>query len=922
MSGELELLLDRIRTHIYLNGDRPTEWFLDFDKLRSGRVTEQQFYRVLAVIKVKISEEEAKMLAQHYAENNMVNYRRFCDEIHDIFTNLNLENEPHGTLKNSREIVARTLKTNIQNLDNEMLNLLNKLAYQVRTRAIHIREAYMDFDPHNNGRVTQSQFLRANPFDLTTAELNLLCRTYTDPALKDVNYRKLYLDVNAALEQYKSNAVTDIVNRGLLPHQLLSLSVNTKKPSGTVLDVITRFAKVVREQRIRIYDFFAAHDPLNQGLITRSKFEGTITVFGFSFTAEEIAYLSEKYKEIQASTEYVRYREFCKDVEEATSATVTSSVQTLAVTAEPSAELKRILDNVRHTVIRFRINVLPTFQNFDRQKRGFVTEPQFHRALSTLKINITTAELAEIGRFYGSDEGVDYFKFVEDIDPSHSQSRRVYKPIGTDKQSIMDVYGHTPTGDLFITPDKADELIHKSKRGLIKKIDEHKDIDSLMYAMKQWSIVNSVHFADFFTDFDKLNCGEIPISQFRSGLSLSTYRVTEDEFDLITESYASETRPNFVQWRQFCNDIKEAIAPLDLEKTPQVNPEVPAEKYQTRSLVLRPEKDMTATVEQILSNVAKFVRSRRLSLIEQFKDKDRLNHKRTSATGFAQVIQLIGVHISKDEIDTLCTFYNDPNTNFVDYVRFCQDVEQRTGQIFGDTASNSIVINPIPQYSKEESPYLVSAKSTVPSDDWSCILKNLQTYIYKRQIRLTDFFKAFDPLNRGTVTQQKFNSVVGQTGLPLTAKQMELVAFRFTPHGQSDMFDYRSFCKEVNEIFGPTELQKVPQSENDKRVESLPDPSKTLQVLDVAQERALNEIIKRMHNEVVTKRMNISEQFIDYDRAPRKNYITKQQFKQCIARLGLSTNPKEFDILCKKYRCTDLDDMNYMAFCNDIEGPN
>ncbi|EAX89722.1 EF hand family protein [Trichomonas vaginalis G3] len=921
MSEDLEPLLDRIRTHIYLNGDRPEEWFLDFDKLRSGRVTAQQFIRVLNNIKIQLTQEEYDALANHYAENGQVNYRHFLDEIHDIFTNLNLEHEPHGTLKNSREIVAKTLKTNIQNLDNEMVALLSKLAYQVRTRAIHIREAYMDFDPHNNGRVTQSQFLRAMPFtDLSTAELNLLVKTYTDPSAKDVNYRKLHLDVNQALEAYKSNAVTDMVNKGLLPHQLLSLSVNSKKPAGTVLDCITRFARVVREQRIRIYDFFSAHDPLNQGLITRSKFEGTITVLGFSWTAEEINYLSEKYREVQASTEYVRYREFCKDVEDAENATLTSSVQTLAVTSEPSQELKRILDNVRHTVIRFRINVLPTFQNFDRQKRGFITEPQFHRALSTLKINITTTELAEIARFYGSDEGLDYFKFVEDVDPSHSQSRRVYKPLGTDKQSIMDVYGHTPTGDLFITPDKADELIYKSKRGLIKKIDEHKDISSLMFAMKQWAIVNSVQFSDFFTDFDKLNCGEIPASQFRSGLSLSTYKVTEDEFDLIVDSYSSDTRQGFVCWRKFCNDIKEAIAPLDLEKTPTVTPAVPAEKYQTRSLVLRPEKDMTSNVEEILKNVANFVRSRRLSLIEQFKDKDRLNHKRTSATGFAQVIQLIGVHISKNEIDTLCTFYNDPNTNFVDYVRFCQDVEQRTGQIFGDTASNSIVINQIPQYSKEESPYLVSAKSTVPSDDYNCILKSLQTYIYKRQIRLNDFFKAFDPLNRGIVTQQKFNSVVGQTGLPLTAKQMDLVGFRFTPPGQSNMFDYRSFCKEINQIFGPTELNKAPTPENDKKVDSLPDPSKTLQVLDIEQERQLNEIIKRMHNDVVTKRMNIQEQFTDYDRMPRKNYITKQQFKQCIARLGLSTSPREYDILCKKYRCTDLDDMNYMAFCNDIEG--
>ena len=67
------------------------------------------------------------------------------------------------------------------------------------------------------------------------------------------------------------------------------------------------------------------------------------------------------------------------------------------------------------------------------------------------------------------------------------------------------------------------------------------------------------------------------------------------------------------------------------------------------------------------------------------------------------------------------------------------------------------------------------------------------------------------------------------------------------------------------------------------------------------------------------RRMNIKDQFEDYDRYPHKNYITKQQFKQCIARLGLSSDPKEFEILCKKYKCTDLDDMNYHAFVNDID---
>ena len=923
--SEVDKLLDRIRTHLYLNGDRPIEWFEDFDKLRSGRVTIPQFYRCFENFKFRLNQKEFDLLTERYSDRGMVNYKKFCDETDDIFSNHDLEKDPHATTIDSRKIVATTLGNDIDSIDEKMKPLLRKLAYQVRTRAIHVREAFMDFDPHNNGRVTQSQFYRSLPFkDLNSTELALLNTCYGDPVLKDVNYRKLNLDINKYLEMQDKETSQTIKSRslqtGLLPHQAEALTVNSRKAAGTVDDVVQRFAKVVREQRIRILDFFQAHDPLNKGLIPRSKFEGTLTVFGFNFTQQEIDYLSESYKEVQGFTEYERYKEFCNDVEELASNASVSSVQTRAVIAPPSESLKRVLEDIKHTVVRFRINVLPTFQAFDRQKRGFITESQFHRALSTLKINVSNPDLRILADNYGSDEGLDYFKFVEDIDPSHSQTRRVFKPIGTDKKSIEDVYGHTPTGDSFITPEKADELIYKSKRGLIKKIDEHKDIQSLIFAMKQWAIVNSVDFTDFFRDFDRHNCGEIPVSNFRSGLSMSTYRVTEDEFDLITEEYQSSTKDNFICWRRFCNDILSAIAPMNLEKEPTVKPEVPSEKYQTRSLVMEPEKEMTPRVERILDNVARFVKCRRLSLVEQFKDKDRLNHKRTTATGFAQVIQLIGVHISKDEIDTLCGFYNDPNTNFVDYVRFCEDVDTRTGQIFGDSAQNSIVIKPIPKYSKEDSPYIVSACTFKPNSEWDEVLKRLQTFVYKRQIRINDFFTAFDRLNKGKVTQQKFQSVIGQTSLPLTTEQIETVALRFTPVGEPDMFDYRSFCKEINAIFGQTELQKKPMDQDDSKVSALPDPSATLQKLSAAEEAKCEAIIKRMHTDVVTKRMNIEEQFMDYDRAPRKNYITKQQFKQCIARLGLSTNPHEFDVLCKKYRCTDLDDMNYNAFCSDIEG--
>jgi hypothetical protein len=99
----------------------------------------------------------------------------------------------------------------------------------------------------------------------------------------------------------------------------------------------------------------------------------------------------------------------------------------------------------------------------------------------------------------------------------------------------------------------------------------------------------------------------------------------------------------------------------------------------------------------------------------------------------------------------------------------------------------------------------------------------------------------------------------------------------------------------------------------------LPDPSKTLSSIDVAKQARINVILGRMQKYVATRRVDVRQQFQDYDKGPHRNYITKAQFKLCIGRLGLTNDDEEMELLCERYRCTDLDEQNYHAFCNDIE---
>lgn len=890
----------------------PMEWFRDFDPLRSGKVTSTQFRRCFINVGYSLTDREFELLNQEFGADGFVNYQQFVDTIQRVFTNIDLETHPLEGVDDPHSLVARTLKgnqiANYQRLD----QLLKRMVHQVKTKGVHIRESYMDFDKHNNGFVTQSQFLRNFPFqNFSAEEKKFILDIYLDPVVKDVNYKQLVTDVNEAFTKLTDRDLSK--SSTFLSHQLNSIKTKTFDSDHNVL--LENFAAKVREQRMRILDFFASHDPLHLGRIPRGKFQGVLTQFAFPFTKNDLEYLADQYSVTIDFTEYDKYQEFCADVEavvENQNSTLTRAVTTVPKNVDP------ILNKIRGTMKRNRINLLPILQDFDRQNRGLITSSQFYRALSTMRIYVNQEELDKLAEAYKREEGVDIYKFIEDVDSDHKQKRREFRPIGIDKESIISVFGSTPTGDKFVTPEVADDLIAKSKRGLLTKVNEQSDLQGLLQNMKKWGYINSVHFHDFLSDFDRHKWGEITATQFRSALTMSHYPLTDDEFDILVKEYTSNTREGYMQWKRFADDVLQVIAPLDLEKDPLTTPIHPRE---ATSPTLKSRGSPPSDVNQILSNVAKFVRSRRISLIEQFQDKDRANHKRVSAIGFAQIIQLIGIHISKNEIDKLCSYYNDPSCNFVDYTKFCQDIESYSGQIFGDRAGTSLVVNPIPKYSKEDSPYLISRKSTDGYvESWEETKSRLQTFVFKRRIRLYDFFLAFDNLRKGYVTKQKFRTVVGQVNLPLTAPQIDNCIDWFSVEGMDDMFDYSLFCKEINQIFGQTELHLFPQDlETFATSRALPDPSSTLQTLSTENERKLKGILQRMKVQVCTRRMNIREQFMDYDKAPHKNYITQQQFKQSIARLGLTADPHEFEILCKHYRCTDLDDMNYLAFCKDID---
>jgi len=900
-------LFDRIRAYLYLNNAHLIDWFEDFDKLRSGRITKDQFRRCFEFIKFSLKETELNYIFQQFGENGQINYRKFWGNVSTVFTNPDLELNPTAPVEEGRKIVDKVTNKITSSMPQELDSVFSKMRLHVHNFGTHIRDAYADFDTHNSGRVTKSQFLRNFPFhNLSVEEQNYILQRYLDPSIGDVNYKRFHQDL---IDYIGIKEFEEVKPDLSLPHHKQSITLHPL-PSNPA-NVIERFATYVRKNRVRVYDFFISHDPLKSGRVAPETFMNVLTLFGFTFSQEELIDLSERYKIRIEFSDFVKYREFCSDVTKVEENPQTVITQPKA-SQQQNIKPKQILSKIQSFIITNRINIIPPFQDFDRNKRGYVTNIQFHRVLSVMTVPISKDEISVLAEFYSTDNGVDYFQFVEDVDPAHAQQRRDFKPIGSNKDSIESIYGRTPSGDAFITSEEADQMIHASKKGLLPKLNEPLSIQQLIESLQKWGYIHSVHFHDFLKDFDKFNSGDITNAQLRSGLLIAGYRLTDNEFDLLCNNYSSSTKTGYIKWRQFSDDVLSFVAPKILETNPRTNPISPNSSIFERSLTT----EIPPKIKSIIERIHHYIVQRRISLTEQFIDKDKHKHKQVSIPSFAQSMQLIGVHVSKQEIDLLCQYYLDKSTNFVLYPAFIADVES-LGPVFIEKTQNR-EIEPLSVYATQASSF-VPKKPILSSDQikWTTLLKKIQDYVYQRRIRVYEFFENFDRLRHGSVTKQKFRTVIGEIDIPLSEDEIQFVIRMFSFEKQPDLFNYREFCDQVDTVFGKKNLHRDPHASASCIASNF---SKETESLSQIENEEIIKVLSRMRNRVTTRRMEILHQFEDYDKSPHRNFITKAQFRQCIGRLGLSSDEKELNLLCKKYKCTDLDEMDYQAFCNDVGG--
>lgn len=139
---------DRIRATVVMKRIRIEEFFIDFDKLRKGRVTKTQFKAILSSMGLTLTDVEFEALATKYQTNDpekFFNYKAFVASINKAFTISGIDKQPEvrvAPIVKNDTLLARRKYLSGREDGEEIQALLDEYRTAVLNKRIHLKPCF------------------------------------------------------------------------------------------------------------------------------------------------------------------------------------------------------------------------------------------------------------------------------------------------------------------------------------------------------------------------------------------------------------------------------------------------------------------------------------------------------------------------------------------------------------------------------------------------------------------------------------------------------------------------------------------------------------------------------------------------------------------------------------------------------------
>ncbi|PAA77603.1 hypothetical protein BOX15_Mlig010687g4 [Macrostomum lignano] len=909
---------------------RVENFFMDFDKLRSGFVTCNQFLRTLWMnLGVKLSEEQESALLQKYrAPDGRFNYRRFCDSIDAgrAFRPDDLSVHPSAQIPAASELLGtrRSVRPLSPDSENKVLSLLEHLARHYRLGGYSLRAAFKEFDRHNVGCVTESQFYRALPVpkEFGEAEVALLSRRYADPERAGlVSYLNLQSDLDAVAGFSAQQDQQVATKSAPAPPSAFSNGETEAVTDPSIEMILQRLRVAVHKYGIRLLEFLRDHDKLRHDLVTENQFvKSLMLAIGkqAQLTLPECHALAHYFAAKDGSNR-VRYRDFAlamdspfnvPHLEKKPLATVEvpaqgSLARTLPrLTAAEEADLADTMEDIRRQVLERRLMVYQYFKDYDRSTAytRVMTPQQFARSLHFLTLDVSPEKLKLLARKFADPAtgDVNYPAFAEAVDADFCQQR-------VSRQADLET--------------RAAQAETRDWQAIVERpvvtVGDNVTFDELMVRIRSLVLSTRARVKDFFVDYDTLRSGLMTRSQFQRCLSqlglskLGWHDLSSRQLDLLCNQYADARDGEKVRWMDFVADVDSVFTRTGLEKDPFAA--VPAQelfvapKPGTINWEASASPEHRSCYDQALERLALKVAQRRMLVRPTFRDFDKHRRGTMSRTQFRQAMTMLGLHCEPEELEAIeARFAVDEGFN---YAAFLEDLEPEKPVEF--------------MYGKRlQELRLVQSRGRLPdlrpATDADQVLYRIRTKAVRERIRVQEFLRDFDKLRSGRISKVTFRRALSGSGLQLGESEFSHLEDLYQSRKDPDSVEWMRFVDDVEAAFTQKHLDKTPLANPEQFV---PEPESCINYLPAEAEQSVNKLLLLIAQQVRERRTQMLPFFESYDKV-HHGTISQNQFRRVLTDLGIvsSFSEEEWALLYRKFKQTvgTREDVNYFFFVDVV----
>jgi Ca2+-binding EF-hand superfamily protein len=769
--------------------------FRQFDKLNRGKITAQQFMRVLSLsFGLVVSDDVENALMARFGFDGLMDYRRFCDAVgysNKTSPRHMSKPRPAGTVRNRTS--AGPSRSVDENLD---------LIYQtILDRKVDVKDSLQDYDKLRRGYVTASQFasvLAASGLGAAfkAPDFDAMAGTFIEPSNGLVKYKQFLEAIGRKrLTFAKSFAESSSANTPDSPGNNKTLLLHS---------ILSKINGAGAKSRHTMLDMFKDFDMHNNKHVSAAQFDRVLFGNGVlkRVNSKEVEYLHRNFVNPLRGG-LINYQNFINGLNELTPSNVSvaaKAAQIRARTPPSRVDVQYLIACIKDRVKKLRIRVADFFYDYDLLRSGFITENLFSTALETARLQLTGAQMKELCKYYANAAGgrdargepfIEYSRFVEDLEA-------VFTKKGLEREPTTDVQNFTRTAaqvgnapnDIVIDPQQRlspDE--EAALRTVLSRI-------SAYVKRVQQDIVSP------FNDFDRFRRGVVTLDQFKRATKKCLAFVSDSDVMLCIKAFQSPdangdmgslnvnaNRARYVSYKWFIaavdnvdgvlNNLPSATD-LQMESIPNKGSGL-VSTYTAHKNRIAPVDNIDSNVnaDDVLHKLAKLQVKLRKQVSTFFEQYDSLRKGTITMAKFQCSLDNAGFNLTRSEQQALESKYKHFDSrrgDLVQYRNLLRDLRNTTPDSGRGIAAETMAL---------------AVKSTVAK---------LAHIVKQRRIGCKNDFLARDRQNEGTVSPSQFRGVLVSLGLKaqISDHALETLDKAFRSKQDPNRVDYKSFLSMVD----------------------------------------------------------------------------------------------------------------------------